>query len=85
MAKKWIQKSIKHPGRMKNAAKKAGMSTHAYMEKEKNAPGSKGKAAREGLTLEKMRGGKKSSSKTSKSKETKKHAKARKAASVMFS
>jgi hypothetical protein len=54
MAKGWISRAIKHPGRMKNAAAKAGMSTHAYMEKEKGAGGSLGKAARLGLTLSKM-------------------------------
>lgn len=51
---KWIQAAIKHPGRMKNAAAKAGMSTHAYMEKKKGAGGSLGRAARLGLTLSKM-------------------------------
>lgn len=55
MAKeKWIQKSIKHPGAEKAAAKKAGMSTHEYMEKHKHAPGKAGARAREGLTLSKM-------------------------------
>lgn len=55
MAKrKWIARAIKHPGREKDAAKRAGMSTHAYMEKEKNAPGSAGAAARLGLRLEGM-------------------------------
>ena len=36
------------------AAKKAGMSTHAYEEKHKSDPGSAGKAARLGLQLAKM-------------------------------
>ena len=56
MAKKnWISKAIKHPGAERAAAARAGMSTHAYMEKEKNAPGTAGKRARLGLTLERMR------------------------------
>lgn len=54
MAKKWISKAIKHPGRMKEAAKKAGESTHEYMEKHKSSGGSLGAAARLGLRLEKM-------------------------------
>lgn len=52
--KNFIQAAISRPGRMKNAAKRAGISTHAFMEKKKNAPGSLGKAARLGLTLSKM-------------------------------
>jgi hypothetical protein len=54
MAEHWIAGSIRHPGREKRAAAKAGMSTHAYMEKEKHAPGSAGKRARLGLTLSRM-------------------------------
>ena len=57
MAEKWIGGAIKHPGRMKRAAKRAGMSTHSYMEKEKHAPGSLGSAARLGLRLSGMRKG----------------------------
>lgn len=59
MAKKFIQKAIKHPGAERAAAKRAGMSTHAYMEKHKSDPGTSGKRARLGLTLEKMHGGRK--------------------------
>lgn len=55
MAKKhWIAGAIKHPGAEKAAAQKAGMSTHAYMEKHKNDSGTAGKRARLGLTLSKM-------------------------------
>lgn len=50
----WIQGAIKHPGAEKRAAKKAGESTHEYMEDHKNAPGKAGKRARLGLTLSKM-------------------------------
>lgn len=52
--KKWIQKAIKHPGAEKKAAKRAGMSTHAFMEKNKNKPGKAGNRARLGLRLEGM-------------------------------
>ena len=50
----WIQKAIKHPGRMKNLAAKHGVSTHEEMEKDKSKGGSLGRAARLGLTLSKM-------------------------------
>lgn len=56
MAKKhWIAGAIRHPGVEKAAAKKAGMSTHAYMEKHKNDSGTAGRRARLGLTLSRMR------------------------------
>lgn len=51
-AKKFISGAIKHPGVEKAAAKKAGESTHEYMESKKNAPGTAGKRARFGLELE---------------------------------
>ena len=54
MAEKWIQNAIKHPGAEKRAAKKAGMSTHAYMESKKHAPGKAGSRARLGLRLSAM-------------------------------
>lgn len=50
----WIQGAIKHPGAEKRAAAKAGMSTHAYMEKHKHDSGKSGSRARLGLTLSKM-------------------------------
>ena len=52
--KKWISGAIKHPGRMKRAAARAGESTHEYMEAHKGSPGSLGAAARLGLRLSKM-------------------------------
>lgn len=52
--KNWIAGAIKHPGAEKRAAAKAGMSTHAYMEKHKHDSGTAGKRARLGLTLSKM-------------------------------
>lgn len=55
MAKKhWIAKAIKHPGAERRAAARAGESTHAYMEKHKDSPGTAGRRARLGLRLEKM-------------------------------
>jgi len=47
----FIKGAIKHPGRMTNAAKRAGESTHDYMESHKDSPGSLGAAARFGLRL----------------------------------
>ena len=47
----WIKGAIKHPGAFKAAAKRAGMSTRAYAEKEKGAGGTLGKRARLALTL----------------------------------
>lgn len=55
MAKKWIAKAIKHPGAERAAAKRAGMSTHAYMEEHKNDSGKAGARARLGLRLSAMR------------------------------
>lgn len=55
MSKKhWIAGAIKHPGAEKAAAKKAGESTHAYMEAHKDAPGKAGARARLGLRLSRM-------------------------------
>lgn len=56
MAKKhWISSAIKHPGAEKRAAARAGMSTHAYMEKHKHDSGTAGRRARLGLALSRMR------------------------------
>ena len=45
---KWIKGAVKpsHKGRFKAKAERAGMSTAAYAEKEKGAPGALGKEAR---------------------------------------
>jgi len=51
---KWISRAIRHPGRMKKAAAKAGMSTQSYMHKHAGDSGSLGSAARLGLRLSKM-------------------------------
>ena len=56
MADKWIAGAVKHPGAFRRAAQKAGMSTQAYAEKEKDAPGILGKRARLAQTFAKMRG-----------------------------
>jgi hypothetical protein len=50
---------IKRPGAFRAKAKRAGLSTRAYAQKEKNAPGVLGRQARLALVLMKMsRGGK---------------------------
>lgn len=53
--KNWMKGAVKRPGAFKAKAERAGMSTHAYAEKEKGAPGRTGKQARLALTFEKMR------------------------------
>lgn len=52
--KHWISKAIKHPGAEKAAAKRAGESTHEYMEEHKDSPGKAGARARLGLRLSRM-------------------------------
>ena len=51
---KWIAGAIKKPGSETAAAKKAGMSVHAYAEKHKHDSDKAGKRARLALTLEKL-------------------------------
>lgn len=58
MAKHWIQGAIKHPGAEKKAAARAGITTHAYMEKHKGDKGKAGFRARLGLKLSSMAKGK---------------------------
>ena len=53
-AKKWIQGAISHPGAEKKAAKRAGVSTHEYMEEHKHDSGKAGARARLGLRLSAM-------------------------------
>lgn len=50
----FIQGAIKHPGAETAAAKRAGKSTHEYMEEHKNDSGTAGKRARLGLTLSRL-------------------------------
>lgn len=57
MAEKFIQKAIKRPGAFKAKAQRAGMSTAAYAQKEKNAPGRLGRQARLATTLMRMNHG----------------------------
>lgn len=52
--KKWIAGAVSHPGAETEAAKRAGMSVHAYAEKHKHDPGTAGKRARLALTFEAM-------------------------------
>ena len=61
--KKWIAKAIRHPGALRKKAKRAKMSTHAFAEKEKGAPGRTGKEARLALTLGRMHKGRKATRK----------------------
>lgn len=51
----FIQGAIKRPGAFSAKAKAAGMSTQAYAEKEKHAPGRLGDEARFDLVLSKVR------------------------------
>lgn len=52
MAKNWIKKAVgKNKGKFGAKAEHAGMSTAAYAEKEKHAPGALGKEARMAKTL----------------------------------
>jgi len=53
--KHFIQKMHMKKGAFSAKAKAAGMSTHAYAEKEQHAPGTLGREARLALTFEKMR------------------------------
>lgn len=52
----WMADAVKpsHEGKFGAKAKRAGMSTHAYAEKERHAPGTLGKEARLALTFEKI-------------------------------
>ncbi len=46
---------VKHPGAFRNAAKRAGKTTHEYAEEKKNAGGTIGKRARLALVFDKIR------------------------------
>jgi len=52
--KKWEQGAVKHPGSLTKSAHAAGMSVHAYAEKEQHAPGKLGKRARLALIFERQ-------------------------------
>ncbi len=54
--KRWIQGAVSKPGSFKKAAKRAGMSTRAYAQAKKNAPGKTGRRARLALTLMRVGG-----------------------------
>lgn len=53
--KHWISGAIKHPGIFSASAKKAGMSTMAYAEKQKKSGGVLGQRARLAITLSRLR------------------------------
>lgn len=60
MAEKWIQKAIKHPGRLKNLAKREGISTQEAIQKAKSSKNpSLRRAGLLAITLAKLRKGKK--------------------------
>ena len=51
----WVKGAIKHKGIFSAAAKHAGMSTAAYAQAKRKAPGVLGKRARLAITLGKLR------------------------------
>lgn len=53
--KKWISSAIRHPGALRKAAKRAGMSTSAYASAHAGDSGVLGKRARLAKTLSKLR------------------------------
>lgn len=55
MAKNFIAKAIKHPGALRNAAKRAGESTSEYEQKHKHDSGTTGRRARLAITLSHLR------------------------------
>lgn len=52
----WIAGATKNKGAFSAKAKKAGMSTAAFAEKKKDAPGKLGKEARLAKTLKRLKG-----------------------------
>lgn len=59
MAKNWIQKAVKHPGREKERAKEHGVSTHEQMERDAHSSNpSLERAGNLGLRLSAMSHGK---------------------------
>lgn len=52
--KNFIQKAIKHPGALRNAASRAGMSTQAFAQKHKHDSGKVGQRSRLAITLSHM-------------------------------
>jgi hypothetical protein len=51
----WMEGAVKHPGALRTAAHRAGMSSHEYAESHKDAPGTAGRRARLALTFERFR------------------------------
>ena len=52
--KNFEEHAVRHPGAFTASAKRAGMSVHAYAEKEKHAKGTLGKRARLALLFERQ-------------------------------
>ncbi len=55
MAEKWMQSAVKHPGALRNAAKRAGQSTSEYAHAHELDSGTTGRRARLALTFMKYR------------------------------
>lgn len=53
--KKWIQKAVKHPGAMTEAAKREGVSNSEYIAEHKHDSGKAGQRARFADTMRGMR------------------------------
>jgi hypothetical protein len=51
----WMAGAVKHPGALRQAAHRAGMSSHEFAVKHKDSPGKVGKRARLALTFAKFR------------------------------
>lgn len=51
----WMKSAVKHPGALRTAAHRAGMSSAEYAESHKNAPGKTGQRARLALTFDRYR------------------------------
>lgn len=51
----WMAGAVKKPGSLRNAAKRAGKSTHEFAEEHKHTAGKVGKRARLALTFAKYR------------------------------
>lgn len=51
----WMQSAVKHPGALRTAAHRAGMSSKEYAEAHKNDSGTTGRRARLALTFDRYR------------------------------
>lgn len=51
----WMASAVKHPGSLRTAAHRAGMSSKEYAEAHRNSPGKTGQRARLALTFDRYR------------------------------